>query len=125
MKQIVKNYCIQSDFYLHVSNATTVYYYFLLLYSLCELPEIRLDIASNSQIIEQMYSICLSPSFEHSFIHRVVMVFLDLSYTHETHPYLTSHKEFTAFMKFELTTTGFFSTCTPDLIRCVLHVLTD
>ena len=58
--------------------------------SLAELPSCRLHIAMQTQMIEQMTSAMLSPSYSLFCASIVISTLLSLSYTHDTHKYLTS-----------------------------------
>ena len=59
-------------------------------YSLSELHSHRLEIARQPKIIEQMTSAMLSRSFSIFSVHVIISALVNLSYTPETHQYLTS-----------------------------------
>ena len=84
--------------------------------SICELPEIRLKIASDKELIKQMLSVMLCPSYGDNVADRVVMILLVLSYSFETHSQLISHNEFAETIK-NGTATQFVSNEVQDLLR--------
>ena len=57
--------------------------------SLAELPECRLQIASNSKILQQFIAVMLTPTYIYIASLVTVAGMLCLAYSVETHPYLT------------------------------------
>ena len=58
-------------------------------HSLAELPECRLQIASNTKILEQFIAVILSPTYKYIASLATIAGMLCLAYSPETHPYLT------------------------------------
>ena len=87
-----------------------------LICSLCVLPEIKLKIASNKVIIEQMLSVTLCPFLGDHFAERVVVILLVLSHSPETHSHIILHSTFTEFVLKE-TVTQKYSDEVQELLR--------
>lgn len=63
---------------------------------MCELQETHVSFASNDQVMHQMFSIILCPTFDSRTLQLVTIVLLVLSYSTQTHPHLikqgTAHR---------------------------------
>lgn len=81
----------------HYTGALVLYHYSSPL-SLSELPEIRLTIACNKMVMQQMYSIALNSTFQVNVIHSIVMIILVLGYTPTSHTHLILHPSFREFV---------------------------
>lgn len=58
------------------------------MYSLSELSECHLEIASNQECLEQLSCISLCPSVRIMSVQLVATLFLCIAYTPDTHPFL-------------------------------------
>ena len=72
-------------------------------------------------IIEQMLSVTLCPSFDENVVHSVVMTFLVLSYSPETHSFLIRHHSFMEFIQNE-TVNERVSVEIQELLRCLIFL---
>lgn len=77
---------------LTVINITHCYlflkYLYFLYFSLCELPETHLQLASNKEAIDQMMNVIQSKMFDLRTVQMIAILLLVLSYTSATHPHL-------------------------------------